>query len=141
MNENKRLEDEINDQIGMLEQFNHPVVSDDLMKNISRSMSATYRKGRARRILFRIAAPLAAAAVLVLSASIFLTQAKKTSPVRTGTSEIVSIWSLGGEETANVIFADLDFAATTSQPTVKTAASDDTVDQLNQALLEVMNMS
>jgi len=139
--EQRNMENEIRDGIRVFDRFEHPAVSEEFAKELARSMARTYRRGRTVGLIFRIGAPLAAAALLVLTFTLFFQKDEQTTVSPTVNREIASIWSLTEQEEREMVFADLDFSTATSQPTSKSSTSDETIDEMNKTLLEVMNLS
>jgi hypothetical protein len=142
MNELKRQENQINEQIKILDGFEHPGISEELAGTIARSMAREYRRNTIFRYLFRVGVPMAVAAGLVLTAWISLSSRSLCISKPNGT-ETASVWSIfsGSQETEmDRLFADLDFSTAATQPAA-TQATDETTEEMDQYLMDIVNKS
>jgi len=140
-NEERAMDNEIRDGIRVFDRFDHPGVSDEFAKELARSMARAHRRGRTVGLFFRIGVPLAAAALLVLTFTLFFGQNEQKTVSPTVNRGVVSIWSLADQEASEMVFADLDFSTPASQPASEDSVSDETIEEMNKTLLEVMNLS
>ena len=129
-------ENELNNDLEILDRFDHPKLSDELTNRIVGSMSAAQATQKSHRHwFFTIGMPLAAAAVLVMAFSLFFPAATS----KTVGTEIITVWSDVQETEAETLFADLDFSTiATSQPA---ASQKDAPTELDTFLIEVMTSS
>jgi hypothetical protein len=147
MNDNERIKQEIDETIGLLDRFDHPAVSDDLARRISRKMSQEYGRHRTRRLFLRIGSPLAAAAAiaivgLAMFSGLFHSTpepAPVTSVVQNNseTDTLLAEW-VQQEQNAYGLFADLDFQ--TTRITTSQSAANNIDEEWNVMLLEAFDL-
>jgi hypothetical protein len=144
MNDQERLENQINQEIKILDGFTHPAVSEEWVRDIARSMAGERHRIGVVRFIFKIGLPTAAAAGLIMAAGLFLSSGSQVATPSNGT-ETTSIWSLDPavqdqEKEMGTLFADLDFSTLTTQPAT-TQSADETGEDMDRYLLEIMTRS
>ncbi|MFA5866259.1 MAG: hypothetical protein WC975_16430 [Phycisphaerae bacterium] len=136
MNGIDELEKKINEEIGLVGRFAHPMVGEELAQRIVRSMVKERRRGGMIRFVFGIGM-VGAAAGLILAVSLFV-GGNIDGTNGSGKAEITSIWTLGMEDGVKAVFADLDFEAGTTQP-VMIQENAKTVDEMDEYVWEAVN--
>jgi hypothetical protein len=142
MNENQRLENQIDQQIKILDAYTHPQLSQELATRIVRAMTHPKRQTGLFRLILQIGLPLAAAAGLLLAVGIGHFAKSATLGKSNGT-ETASIWSLypgSQEKEMDSLFADLDFSSATTQPAA-TQATDEIAEEMDRYLMEIVARS
>jgi uncharacterized membrane protein YraQ (UPF0718 family) len=140
----ERMEHNIDDNLKILDRFEHPRLSEEQKNYLVKGMLKC-GKGRSRRlILIRLVFPLAAAALIAITVSLFFekeTVSVKESEWMTG---IVSAMELASETYQEVnpymmVYYDLDFDNTTTQPVANGNHKDENSNEFNELIYEVVN--